>query len=398
MWIDPRDGEMPFPDFAEEYLDAVSPRLEPTTVAKYRSFLDTHLLPQWSGWPMIGIFNSYVEIEKWLSQLHDEYAESTVSSIFALFSTIMNAGVRARVIPANPCHGVRVTAGEFDIERLVASPVQALRAAMRLYECGLGLSGFVLCLMDFYTGGRWGELTGQQRHEYDAEKRAIAIREPLKEISGRLLKGGRPAEASREDQTAPTPAQPTSRRGKSKKGRTKTPAGTRWVDLPPSIAVFYEELMDSHRYPFVICTPEGKPWRRSNFRSRYWRPAWDGVDADDPGSADFVPAILSSLTFHEGRHSQSTWLIEDGIAEVARRARLGQKMKGMARVYDHVTPEMRRRILAVLEARWVGSLLALTAAERVKLGEWFPHLRQTYRELEIEAAPKTISHLSPITQ
>jgi hypothetical protein len=46
----------------------------------------------------------------------------------------------------------------------------------------------------------------------------------------------------------------------------------------------------------------------------------------------------------------------------------------------------------------ISSLLALTPAERVKLGEWFPHLRQTYLELEIEAAPKAISHLSPITQ
>ena len=67
-------------------------------------------------------------------------------------------------------------------------------------------------------------------------------------------------------------------------------------------------------------------------------------------------------------------LTEDGIAEVARRARLGQKMKGIARVYDHVTPAMKDRILDVLEARWFASLAALTASERRELGEWFPHL------------------------
>ncbi|MEC3976775.1 hypothetical protein [Amycolatopsis sp. H20-H5] len=70
-------------------MDAVAPRLESNTVAKYRSFLDNHLLPQWSGWPMIG---SYLEIEKWLSELHDDYAEASVSSIFAAFSTTMTAG------------------------------------------------------------------------------------------------------------------------------------------------------------------------------------------------------------------------------------------------------------------------------------------------------------------
>ena len=42
---------------------------------------------------------------------------------------------------------------------------------MRLYELGLGKSGFVLCLMDFHTGARWGELVGRQRHEYDSEPR-----------------------------------------------------------------------------------------------------------------------------------------------------------------------------------------------------------------------------------
>jgi hypothetical protein len=396
LWLDPKDGETPFGKFAEETLAAIGPRLEPNTVAKYRSFMDNHLLPQWEHWPMIGIFNSYIEIEKWVSELHEDYAESTVASIFAAFSTLMTAGVRARLIPANPCHGIRVTSGAFDIEHLVASPVQGLRAAMRLYSCGLGLGGFTLCLMDLYTGGRWGELAGQHRHEYSAEQKAIAIREPLKEIGGTLLKGARPANGA-VDETVITPAA-SRRRGKGRQGRTKTPAGTRWIELPPSIAVFCEELMDSHRYPFVLCSPEGKPWRRSNFRARCWRPAWDGVNPDNPGAEDFQAAILPTLTFHEGRHTHATWPAEDGIAEVARRARLGQKMKGVARVYDHVTQEMRRQIIHALEARWAASLIALTPAERAQLGEWFPHLRAVYTQLEIDPAQRAISCSSPKTQ
>lgn len=100
--------------------------------------------------------------------------------------------------------------------------------------------------------------------------------------------------------------------------------------------MLYEKLLDSHRHPFVLCTPEGKPWRRSNFRQRYWRPAWDGHNPDQPYAADHVPPILRWFVFHEGRHSSATWLSEDGISEIARRVRLGQKMKGIARVYDHV--------------------------------------------------------------
>ncbi|QFU88273.1 hypothetical protein [Amycolatopsis sp. YIM 10] len=159
------------------------------------------------------------------------------------------------------------------------------------------------------------------------------------------------------------------------------------MDLPPSIAVFYEELMDSHPYPFVLCTPEGKPWRRSNFRNRHWRPVWDGTDGD----RQVAPAILPEFTFHEGRHSHATWLIEDNIPEVARRARLGQKMKGIARVYDHITPEMERAVIQALERRWLNSLNALRPTERTKLGEWFPHLRQTRPVGELESAPRTVS-------
>lgn len=399
MWIDPHDGETSFHDFATELLTALAPRLEPNTLAKYRSHLDTHLLPQWSAWPMIGIFNNYIEIEKWVSELHDDYADSTVSSVFATFSAMMNAAVRARCIPANPCSGIRVTSGEFESDRLVSSPVQALRAAMRLYTTA-GPSGFALCVMDFYTGARWGELVGQQRHEYDREHQAIGIQQPLKEVGGELFKGGRRLgseghvndESSR---TSPNTARSTKRK---KKGRTKSPAGTRWVSLPPSVAVIYESVMDAHSNPFVFCSPDGNPLRRSNFRQRHWRPAWDGIEPDDPRAQDHAPAILSGFSFHEGRHSHNTWMIEDGVPEVARRARLGQKMKGIARVYDHVTPAMTEHLLQTLQNRWDESVTALTTAERSQLMLWFPRLRGSREQGPNNPAHGPVAEKSPNDQ
>jgi hypothetical protein len=47
-------------------------------------------------------------------------------------------------------------------------------------------------------------------------------------------------------------------------------------------------------------------------------------------------------------------------------------MKGMGRIYDHVTPEMERQISEVLEDRWVTSVLALDDSEREKLLTWVP--------------------------
>ena len=389
LWIDPRDSKMPFGDFAEECLDAVAKRLSPGTVAKYRSHLDSQLLPQWETWPIVGIFNNYIEIQKWVSELHDEYADSTIASVFATFSMLMTMAVRSRMIPANPCSGVRVTGGEYETERLVASPVHGLRAAMRLYESGLGLTGFTLCLVDLYTGARWGEIVGQQRHEYDQVNKAIRVKEPLKEVNGKVSKGG--ADSASADLVASAGPR---RRKTARAGRTKSPAGTRWVELPPSIAVFYEALMDSHDGAFVFSTSEGHPMRRSNFRQRYWRPAWDG--ADGTTSRDHVPPILSTFTFNEGRHSHNTWMIEDGIPEVARRARLGQKMKGIARTYDHVTHVMKQSILDGLETRWQSSIAELRARERLQLIEWFPHLDGHDGQTRGQAVPAAIAISSPL--
>ncbi len=50
-------------------------------------------------------------------------------------------------------------------------------------------------------------------------------------------------------------------------------------------------------------------------------------------------------------------------------------MKGIARVYDYVTPAMVNQILAALEECWLRSLAALYPGERAKLVSWFPHLR-----------------------
>ncbi|MGV9364988.1 hypothetical protein [Amycolatopsis sp. NPDC003731] len=270
-----RDGETRFDDFAEEWLAAVAPRLELNTVAKYRSFLDTQLLPQWKAWPLIAIFNGYVETERWLSELHEDYAESSVSAYFALFSTILNAAVRARMI----------------------SPTRAAVSAC--------------------------------------------------------------------PRVSSTPSGWSPRRRRPRCGSTSW--GWGWGCRGWCCA----QLMDSHRDRSCCARRKGHPWRRSNFRIRFWRPAWDGAELDDAKAGERRPPILPTFTFHEGRHTHSTW------------------------VYDHLTPAMVKQILDALGERWLRSLAALYPSERAKLVSWFPHLRSrrldpgpgTHRHLTTEAPP-----------
>jgi len=74
-------------------------------------------------------------------------------------------------------------------------------------------------------------------------------------------------------------------------------------------------------------------------------------------------------------------------------------MKGIARIYDHVTDVMTKQILDTLEARWEASLLALTTTERARLTGWFPRLGPVIIKLMIEnrdGKNDTVSHPSPM--
>ncbi|MEU4669688.1 hypothetical protein AB0F91_17310 [Amycolatopsis sp. NPDC023774] len=79
------------------------------------SFLDHRLLPR-EARALIAIFTGHVEIERRLSQLQEDYAESSVSSYFALSSTVLNGAAgatKSRVTPSGhrwPPRGAGVAA------------------------------------------------------------------------------------------------------------------------------------------------------------------------------------------------------------------------------------------------------------------------------------------------
>lgn len=99
--------------------------------------------------------------------------------------------------------------------------------------------------------------------------------------------------------------------------------------------------MDSHDHPTVFCGARGGWQRRSNFNRRAWQPA---VNAD--------PVVVAGMHFHDLRHSHKTWLIEDGIPEIAQARRLGQRLADVRGIYSHVTPTMVDTLVTALQRRW----------------------------------------------
>jgi integrase len=58
------------------------------------------------------------------------------------------------------------------------------------------------------------------------------------------------------------------------------------------------------------------------------------------------------MHFHDLRHTHKTWLIEDGIPEIAQARRLGHRLPGVRGIYSHVTPAMEQAITDALHRRW----------------------------------------------
>jgi integrase len=64
-------------------------------------------------------------------------------------------------------------------------------------------------------------------------------------------------------------------------------------------------------------------------------------------------AVKPGLTFHGLRHSHKTWMIADGVPEIAQSRRLGHVLHDkIQEAYSHVASEVEQRLLDGLQDRW----------------------------------------------
>jgi integrase len=296
------------------------------TWAKYQSHLRQHILSRFADTALADI--NRIAVKAWVKALRRKLAEPTVADVASLLSTILGDAVEEGMIGASPCRKLRTHSGD-QSERPHASPVQVLRIAERCTP-----THRVLIIVAGYTGLRWGELAGLQWAQVDLIAGTIAV-DPevgaLHEVGGKLVLGP-----------------------------PKTPASARTVHLPTFLLGMLAEHRADHDHRFVFTGSDGGLLRRSNFRRRVWLPA---VAGDRPrGWAPIHPA----LHFHDLRHTHMTWLIEDGVPEVAQAKRLGHRLAGVRGIYSHVTPPMIDALRSGLQHRWEHSCSQTTDVTSVR--------------------------------
>ncbi|MEU8040961.1 site-specific integrase [Streptosporangium sp. NPDC049078] len=365
-WNDPRKGDLLLQDWVAQWNN--SQDLAETTEENYAYHLRTHILPAFGKRSLSSL--DTLEIEAWQRDIRKrKYAASSAKKARSLLSTILDDAVTAKLITTNPAH-TRRRRGRQDIhatsseESLWCTPNQALTIAERIALLAGRWDEALMFLLAAYTGMRFGEVRGLER-QY-AWLGAVRVEWQLREVNGVFLQA------------------PPKHNGR------------RTIPLPPFLADLMSDQLrrtassrcecKDHQGDYLF-RPQGKleHHSRTGFANQWFRPAADGrlvakggrqrsrVMVDEAGR--YVPRrrgetlertatravatwcpVVEGLTFHDAKHGHKTWMIGDGIPEVAQFERLGHRMGGIRGVYSHVDPVFRQQILDALQARWEKSL------------------------------------------
>lgn len=323
--MDPGDGLMTLNAWTRLWLPTL--RVSERTEENYRRDLRRHVLPRW-GEHSLGSITAG-DVNGWAGQLYGAgYAPATVASVVKMLSRLLTDAVDARLIAENPVQhrprrGPRVL--EPVAERVWATPeqvVQVAENATALADATMGL----LIVTAAWTWMRWGEIAGLQRCNLQLDDGVLRVDRyvgGLHESGSRLWLGP-----------------------------PKTNASVRVVSLPPFLISLLREHLERTDGVQVFSGPRGGWLRRSNVDRRVLRPAADGT-LELPKAPVRLAPVQPGLTFHGLRHSQKTWLIADGVPEIAQARRLGHHLNDrVVETYSHVAPEVEQRLLDRLEARW----------------------------------------------
>lgn len=272
--------------------------------------LDRHILPTWRNVPFEDeVALSRLTVQQWVNRMSG--APRSVAARYGTFVKMINDAIDEPTVPltASPCVRIKLPPPEPTGRRgLTEAEVAAIAKACGVHEMLIWTLAF--------TGMRISEAISRDvRH--------------LHPLAGLEL----PPATRRRGET-PVPARVTGRRRGG-----KTAAAIRTIALCGSHRATLLEYVGDRTGPLFV----GRDGQRATY-SAVWRQverACEKLKLDEPVSP------------HWFRHTQATWLDDDGCRQVAIDERIGHKTKGVQGIYKHVTPAMRTQILAALERRWL---------------------------------------------
>ncbi|WP_020499169.1 tyrosine-type recombinase/integrase [Sciscionella marina] len=328
-WIDPAGGKTLVEDWSLPWLESLD--IDRRTEDNYRSIITNHIDPKWGKHSLDQLSN--LKIRAWEKHLlANGLATATVNSIIKCFSLLLDDAVDEKLIATNSIQ--RRRRGKRRRTRRAPRkvwpyPSEVLDIADQIAYY-YGPAGAALVVHAAWTGARWGENVGLQRintHLFDDDTGHMTVDPEIGALheldDGRLYLGP-----------------------------PKTEESARTISYPPFLVRLLRAHLQSHTHRHVFTTPQHTLHRRSNFRRRAFRPCVEGnPHVTNPELR--VQPVKSGLTFHGLRHGHKTWLIEDGVPEIAQALRLGHVLPDkVQQTYSHVANTVEQRLLDVLQTRW----------------------------------------------
>ncbi|WP_422386606.1 tyrosine-type recombinase/integrase [Kribbella rubisoli] len=170
---------MKFGTYAAQWLE--SHNVELTTRARDRSLLKNHVVAHWANAPLSAIDHS--SAQKWVTSLSRQLSPSTVGECHRLFSAVLKAASRDRLIAVNPAKDVRLpkkrqTAGDRQTISREEFTERLLPAVPERHRSIVALAGG--------TGLRWGECVGLRWESVDVAAGTIRVERVAVEVNGHV--------------------------------------------------------------------------------------------------------------------------------------------------------------------------------------------------------------------
>jgi integrase len=308
--LDPHVGRMKFADWQQKWWNARV--VEPHTLRGDASSIKNHITPYWVDREMRTI--SRIDVQGWIRTLIEKgIGASAIQRSYNLMSSIMRAAVDDDIIAVSPCRSI-------DLPTIATKPPQwfALDQAQSLLD-ELPAAWRTMCLLGFYTGLRWGELTGLHHHRIDRRRSRLFV-----------------VEVNTKSGLKEYP--------KSSKSRREVP-------LPPHALDALERhihRLDRNAVIFTTITKgrAGRLLDDGNWRTQTWWPAVNNAYYfDTDGDQQLVPHYPP----HAMRHTCASWLVQRGVSLYEVQHLLGHESFQTTQRYAHLQPDAHKAVLGAWE-------------------------------------------------
>jgi integrase len=307
-WIDPQRAKEPFSSWADMWIDTLISR-KPKTRESYESIVHCHLTPRF-GSTAIGAID-YPCVLVYIAGLQRAgVAPKTVRNIRDVLRLILAMAVRAGALKSNPVTDVEVSRGGrkemvfLDPDQVMSLAREITKPAPRYRRDERRVTGYpeygLLVRFAAFTGLRAGELVALRVKTIDLERRRVDVCASASEAYGQL-------------QFVDT---------KTFERRT--------VPIPASLIDELGELVSGRATDDLVWqSPQGGPFRYSNWFKRHFKPAIERAE---------LPA---KTRFHDMRHSYAAMLISQGAHPRAIMERMGHSTITVTLdTYGHLFPKI----------------------------------------------------------